>query len=115
MTPAGSARWDLYLGTARSTSTLFTSGRKRHTRQYERDDTHGQAVVSYPDPYNGSSKAARIKVYINGKPSEIDITHDKLTGPSKPISRWWWATEIERAVQGNDRRSPRVQSRAHAG
>ena len=30
--------------------------------------------------YDGSSKAAGLHIYVNGRPVEMEITHDKLSG-----------------------------------
>ncbi len=100
---AGNRGWDMYLSEGKAFVHLIHQWQNNAIRvntkmaAYEPNQwTHLLAT------YDGSGKAKGIKIYVNGKPAEIEITHDTLTDTirtSAPahIGR----RNPERGVQGN--------------
>lgn len=73
--------WDLYLDGGKAFVHLIHEWDKNAVR------VNTKAAVYKPGEwthlfvtYNGSGKAAGVRIYVNGKPAELDLTHDTLVG-----------------------------------
>lgn len=75
--------WDLYLGDGK----VFVHFIHAWEDNAIRVNTKTQIPVNQWShlfvTYDGSGKAAGLKVYVNGKPTELDVTHDKLSATIK--------------------------------
>lgn len=76
--------WDLYLDGGKAFVHLIHEWDKNAVR------VNTKTTVCQPNEwthlfvtYDGSGKAAGVHVYVNGKPADLDVTHDNLTGTIK--------------------------------
>jgi mono/diheme cytochrome c family protein len=73
--------WDLYLAEGKAYVHLIHEWDKNAIRvntktALELNKWHHLFVT-----YDGSSKAGGVRIYVDGKPAELDLTHNNLTGP----------------------------------
>lgn len=72
--------WDLFLGDRRPFVHLISEWEQNAIRVNAKSQIELNKWTHLFVTYDGSGKAKGVKLYINGKPAELDITHDKLTG-----------------------------------
>jgi hypothetical protein len=75
--------YDLYLGDGRIFIHLINAWEGNAIRVNTKAQVPANQWSHVFATYDGSGKAAGLKVYINGKPAEVDVTHDKLSGTIK--------------------------------
>lgn len=75
--------WDLYLGDRRAFVHLVNEWETNAIRVNTRTQIELNKWTHLFVTYDGSSKAGGLKIFINGKPADLDVTHDKLTGTIK--------------------------------
>ncbi|MCC2672971.1 MAG: Planctomycete cytochrome, partial [Armatimonadetes bacterium] len=72
--------WDLYLGDRRPFVHLVNEWETNAIRVNSKTQIELNKWSHLFVTYDGSSKAKGVKIYVNGKPADLDVTHDKLTG-----------------------------------
>jgi mono/diheme cytochrome c family protein len=80
--------WDLYLGDGRVYVHLISKWEENAIRVNTKTQIKPNAWSHVFATYDGSGKAAGVKIYIDGTPADLDITHDRLTGSiatDKPV------------------------------
>jgi hypothetical protein len=75
--------WDLYLGDGKAFVHIIHEWEKNALRITSKAMIPANQWTHIFVTYDGSSKAAGIKLYINGQPADVDITHDTLTDTIK--------------------------------
>jgi hypothetical protein len=84
----GMRGWDLYLSDRKVFAHLIHEWDKNLVRVNTKTQVELNKWVHVLVTYDGSSKAKGVKIYVDGKPAELDLTHDTLTGTiksSKPL------------------------------
>jgi len=72
--------WDLYLGEGKVFVHLIHQWEGNAIRVNTKQPIEANKWTHVFVTYDGSSQAKGVKVYVNGKAAELDVTHDKLTG-----------------------------------
>ncbi|MCS6775464.1 MAG: DUF1553 domain-containing protein, partial [Chthonomonadaceae bacterium] len=72
--------WDLYLGDGRVFAHLIHRWDDNAIRVNTRQTIPPGQWTHLCLTYDGSGKASGLKIYINGRPAELEITHDRLSG-----------------------------------
>ncbi|MCS6861667.1 MAG: DUF1553 domain-containing protein [Abditibacteriales bacterium] len=72
--------WDLYLGDGKVFVHLIHQWEGNAIRVNTKQPIETNQWTHVFATYDGSSKAKGVKIYLNGKPAEVEVTHDKLTG-----------------------------------
>lgn len=72
--------WDLYLGGGKVFVHLIHQWEGNAIRVNTKKPIPLNQWTHVFATYDGSSKAAGVKIYVNGKAVELDLTHDKLSG-----------------------------------
>ncbi|HLK59906.1 MAG TPA: DUF1553 domain-containing protein [Chthonomonadaceae bacterium] len=81
--------WDMYLGDGRVYIHIIHEWEKNAIRVNTKMAIPQNQWTHVFATYDGSSKAKGVHVYINGKPAELDVTHDALTDTiqtGKPVT-----------------------------
>lgn len=76
---AGIRGWDLYLGDGTVYAHFIHEWEKNAIRVNTKTPVPINTWTHLFVTYDGSSKASGVAIYINGKPAELDRTHDTLT------------------------------------
>ncbi len=71
--------WDLYLGEGKVFVHLIHRWEGNAIRVNTKQPIETNKWTHVFATYDGSSKVKGVKIYINGKPAELDVTHDKLS------------------------------------
>jgi hypothetical protein len=71
--------WDMFLGDRKVYVHLINRWEDNAIRVNTKQQIPANQWTHVFATYDGSSKAGGVKLYINGKPAELDVTHDKLT------------------------------------
>ncbi|MFN3651714.1 MAG: DUF1553 domain-containing protein [Armatimonadota bacterium] len=71
--------WDLYLNDGRAFVHILSSFPGNAIRVNTKGGVEVNKWTHVFVTYDGSSKGAGVKVYLNGKPAELEVTHDTLT------------------------------------
>lgn len=80
MDDAGGFRgWDLYLGEGKAYVHMIHDWDKNALRVNTKSALELNKWHHLFATYDGSSKAAGIRIYVDGKPAALDVTHDTLT------------------------------------
>jgi hypothetical protein len=77
---AGFRGWDLYLGDGKAFAHLISQWEGNALRVNTKQPLDLNRWSHLFVTYDGSSKAKGVRIYVNGKPADLDLTHDKLTG-----------------------------------
>ncbi|MCC6729023.1 MAG: DUF1553 domain-containing protein [Chthonomonadales bacterium] len=72
--------WDLYLGDGKVYVHLIHQWEKNAIRVMSKDSVKPGKWTHVLATYDGSGKAAGVKVYLDGKPAAVEVTHDTLAG-----------------------------------
>ncbi|MBW3624294.1 MAG: DUF1553 domain-containing protein [Armatimonadetes bacterium] len=72
--------WDLYLGDGKAFVHLVHEWEGNAIRVNAKNAVPQKQWSHLFVTYDGSSKAKGVKVYVNGQPAEMEVTHDKLSG-----------------------------------
>jgi hypothetical protein len=72
--------WDMYLGDRRVFIHLISEWEGNAIRVNTKSQIDLNKWTHLFATYDGSGKAGGVRVYVNGKLAEVDVTHDKLTG-----------------------------------
>jgi len=75
--------YDLYLGDGKVYVHLISTWDSNAIRLNSKQTIPMNQWTHLFVTYDGSQKAKGVKIYVNGKPAETDITHDTLTGTLK--------------------------------
>jgi mono/diheme cytochrome c family protein len=71
--------WDLYLGEGKVFVHIIHQWEGNAIRVNTKQPIEANKWTHVFATYDGSSKAKGVKIYVNGKAAELDVTHDKLT------------------------------------
>lgn len=71
--------WDLYLGDGKVFVHLIHQWEGNAIRVNTKQPIETNKWTHVFATYDGSSKAKGVKIYLNGKPAEVEVTHDKLS------------------------------------
>ena len=85
---AGFRGWDLYLAEGKVYVHLISRWEGNAIRVITRRALEPNRWYHVFVTYDGSSKAAGVRVYVDGKPEAVDVTHDRLQGSirtSRPL------------------------------